>query len=219
MSSTAQAIHEGNIMNKYLVESIEHGRAGHLYASVYNQGRVSLVCLGSYEAVRHRYNQLACLIAGTAMQTLLACKATGHTRSAPLGSWFDRLTDGNPAVGTPNTLFELASLGPDDRADCVGYLAFHADWPVGTTTAVSGTASMAKSLGEIGRVVFDFVNYPMVRLGSAAEVSAVKRAQEGIKASKRAGHTPYQEEHLLNFMETLRTARGLHFLHEVSLPA
>jgi hypothetical protein len=204
-------------MNKYLVEQIEHGRAGHMYASVYNQGRVSLVCLGSYEAVRHRYNQMACVIAGTAMQTLLACKSTGHSRSAPLGAWFDRLSDGNPAVGTPNTLFELASLGPDDRADSVGYLAYHLDWPAGTTTAVSGTAAMAKSLGEIGRVVFDFVNYPMVRLGGKAEVSAVKRAQEGIKASKRAGYVPYQEEHLLKFMETLRTARGLHFLHEVSL--
>jgi hypothetical protein len=206
-------------MNKYLVEKIAQGRSGHMYASVYSEGRIRLVCLGSYEAVRHRYNQMACLIAGTAMQTLQACKATGHSRSAPLGSWFDHLTDGNPAVGTPNTLFELASLGPDDRADCIGYLAFHGDWPVGTTTAVSGTAAMAKSLGEIGRVVFDFANYPMVRLGGAAEVSAVKRAQEGIKASKRAGYPPYQEENLLKFMETLRTARGLHFLHEVCLAA
>jgi hypothetical protein len=206
-------------MNKYLVEKIEQGRSGHMYASVFNQGRISLVCLGSYEAVRHRYNQMVCVIAGTAMQTLQACMATGHSRSAPLGSWFDHLTDGNPAVGTPNTLFELASLGPDDRADCIGYLAFHGHWPVGTTTAVSGTASMAKSLGEIGRVVFDFANYPMVRLGGAAEVSAVKRAQEGIKAAKRAGYMPYQEENLLKFMETLRTARGLHFLHEVCLAA
>lgn len=206
-------------MNKYLVEKIENGRTGRMYASVFEEGRIRLVCLGSYEEVRHRYNQMACLIGGTAMQTLQACAARGHSRSAPLGSWFDRLSEGNPAVGTPQNLFELASQGPADRSDCVGYLAFHDDWPIGTTTAVSGTKSMSKSMGEIGRVVFDYLNYPVVRVGSAAETSAVKRALEGIKAAKLAGFPPYQEEKLLHFMDTLRTARGLHFLHEVCLAA
>ncbi|KVP75101.1 hypothetical protein [Burkholderia ubonensis] len=204
-------------MNKHLVEKIENGIGGRIFASVNNGGRLKLVCIGGYEEVRHLYNQMVCLIAGTAMQTLQACFATaGHSRAAPTGSWFDHL-NGNAEVGTPNTLFHLASQGPSEHADNVGFLAFHDSWPQGMTSLLAGTKAMAKSMDTLGRVFYDYGNYPMVQVGGAAEVSAVKRVQEGINTAKRAGYVPYKEDDLLKFMETLKSARCLHFLHEVSI--
>jgi hypothetical protein len=205
-------------MNQHLADKIQNGRDGSIYASVCKDGRIRLVRLGSYEEVRHRYNQMACLVAGTAMQTLQALKGVGHSRSAPPGAWFDRFTDGNPEVGTPNTLFELASNSPCDRADSVGYLAFNDSWPQ-NIAELSGMQGMVKSMGEFGRVFYDYLHYPLVPVGSAAEVTAVKRTQDGIKASRRAGYAPFEEDTLLMFLDTLRSARALHFLHEISLAA
>lgn len=204
-------------MNAHLVEKLKRAIGGRIFATVYEGGRLQMVCLGDQEEVRHRYNQLACLIGATAMQTLQACFASsGHSRSAPPGSWFDHF-NGNAAVGTPESLFELAAQGPSAGAEKMGFLAAHKHWPQGMEENLSGAKAMVKGMAELGHVFYFFELRPMVQVGMSNETSTVRRAQEAIKAAKRAGYFPYQEDDLLKFMKTLMSARCLHFLHEVNL--
>lgn len=204
-------------MNTHLVEKLKRAIGGRIFATVYDGGRLQMVCLGDQEEVRHRYNQMACLIGGTAMQTLQACFASaGHTRSAPPGSWFDH-HNGNVPVGTPESLFELASQGPSECAENMGFLVANKHWPQGMEENLSGAKAMVKGMSELGNVFYFFELKPMVQVGMSNDTSTVRRAQEGIKAAKRAGYVPYKEDDLLQFMKTLMSARCLHFLHEVNL--
>ncbi|KVP39933.1 hypothetical protein [Burkholderia ubonensis] len=204
-------------MNEHLVKKLKYAVGGRIFASVNNNGRLQLMCLGTHEEVRHRYNQMACLIGGTAMQTLQTCfTKAGHSTSAPSGSWFDHL-NGNVSVGTPDSLFELATQGPSERADNVGYLTAHNSWPVGMTSLLAGTKAMVKSMGDVGNVFYFFDHTPTAQVGLSQDVSAVKRAQEGLKTAKRAGYAPYKEDELMKFLETLTSARFLHFFHEVNI--
>lgn len=200
-------------MNAYLTNTLAKAQGGRVFATFSEAGRLQMVCLGEHEDVRHRYNQMACLIAATAMQTLLATRGVTHSTAAPAGSWFDHL-DGNRPVGTPTELFELASQGPSARADAVGYLASRSDWPQAMMT-LSGVKNMCKSMVEVGTVLYYFEAKPSAQVGQSHDVSAIARAKEGIKAAKRAGYTPYNEEVLMQFLQTLDRAKALHFLHEV----
>jgi hypothetical protein len=65
--------------------------------------------------------------------------------------------------------------------------------------------------------LYYFDSKPTAQVGQSHDVSAIKRTKEGIKAAKRAGYTPYQEEELVKFLETLDRAKFLHFLHEVNV--
>jgi hypothetical protein len=156
---------------------------------------------------------MACLIAGTAMQTLLATRGRTHSTSAPAGSWFDHL-DGNKPMGTPEMLFDLASKGPSEHADAVGFLASRSDWPQGMDL-LSGVKNMSKSMVEVGTVLYYFDGKPSAQVGQSHDVSAIARTKEGIKAAKRAGYTPYCEDDLMQFLQTLDRAKAIHFLHEV----
>jgi hypothetical protein len=212
---SAQATTKGKIMHTSLSERIHRGAGGRIYASVKRGAEVHLECLGTYDDVRHRFNQMACLIGAVLLQKLgTHSSASVHSRSAAPGTWVDRF-EGRP-VGTPEDLYSLAAMPPSEAADSVGYLASHSDWPVGTTSLLSGYKSMAKSMCEMSNVFFAFENQPTAIVGCSPDVSAVKRVQEAISLAKKKGFVPYEEGALLKFMDTVSTARRLHFFHQVN---
>lgn len=207
-----------NIMNANLRNKIELGAGGRIFVSLARDNQVSLVCLGEYDEVRHMYNQMACLIGGAAVQSLRGMPAAPGTvmrsTTLPPHSWIDTFS-GDAPVHSEHALFELASQGPSAGADKVGYLAFHNYWPQ-DMWRLPGVPHMRKCLSEsLGRVFYDFLNYPAVRVGGTAETSVMRRVKEGIVAAKRLGYVPYNEPALMQFMETLVAARFLQFIHEV----
>lgn len=203
-------------MNQYLVKKLANGRGGHIYVTSLTDNRVSLVRLGSYEEVKHCFNQMACLIAGLLMQTLSSSHSAPLRSGAPVpGTWQNHL-DGNKTVGTVGELFSLAASAPLEAADDVGYLVWHGSWPYGSTDLLSGTKKMSTSMSEVGGIFYCFECKASTVIGGSAEVSAVKRAKEAIKLAKSKGYEPYEEKRLMKFLDALLSARALHFFHEVS---
>lgn len=201
-------------MDKHLVEKINLGRNSRIYASFNKDGNISLVCIGTYEEVRHRFNQIACLIGGEVMLKLLACAPGSlHSRSAPPGTWTDRFS--GMSVGSPDELFSLATTSPSERADTVGYLTWHDDWPRGITQLVNGYKAMTKSMAEISTVFYAYEYKATATVGGSAEVSMARRFKDALVIAKRKGYAPYEEEALLKFVDTLVTARFLHIFHQV----
>jgi hypothetical protein len=207
-------------MPKYdLSKTVARGAGGRLYAAISKDDRVRLVCLGAHEEMRYRFNQIACLVGGVAVQKLLTYPpAPGLVSSAgtpPPGQWEDKLFGVAP-VSTPESLFELAARGPNSDSDRVGCLAFSGYWPH-DMWRLPGVQPMTKCISEsLGRVFYDCLQYPTVRVGTAAEHTVARRTKEAIAAATRAGFTPYDEPGLRQFLEVLTTARFLQFFHEVN---
>lgn len=201
-------------MNEVLARKIATAMSGHVYATQCNNDQVKLVRIGTYEEIRQRYNQMVCLIAANAMRAIAASSSMpAHSTAAAPGSWFDRF-GGNQPVGSFETLFGMAACPPTVHCNSIGYLAWHGDWPVGTSK-LSGMRNMIESMSKIGDIIYGVSFRASVPTGETAEVSVYKRLQEAVVASKRLGHTPYEEEKLLQFAATLSTAPALHFFHEI----
>jgi len=201
-------------MHQSLLGKMNRCANGRVFASVVEDGKVALVCLGTYPEVRHRYNQMVCLLGGALVQALSTMPSTSvHSRSAPPGAWFSR-TEGLP-LGDADQLFTLAAMPPSEAADTIGYQSFFGDWPVGATTLLSGYKSMVKSLSEVSNVFYGNDYKSTAQIGCSADVSAVKRAMEALAQAKRKGYAIYEEEALRKFLKTLETGRFIHFFHEV----
>ena len=201
-------------MHQPLVDKINKCEGGAVFATVNNAGHIALVRLGSYSEVRHRFNQMTCLIGGAILAALSTVPASAsHSRAAPAGTWIKRWMGGS--VGTADDIFQLAGSPPCDAGDEVGYQAFHGDWPVGTLENLSGYKSMIKSMSEVSNVFYGTDFKATAQIGLSPEVSAVKRAKEAIALAKSKGHSIYEETELVKFLDTLTTGRFLHFFHQV----
>jgi hypothetical protein len=201
-----------------LNKTIARGDGGRIYATISTDNHVRMVCLGDHETVRYWFNQIACLVGGMAVQKLRTFPpAPGRVvmpDTKPPGHWEDKLFATAP-VSTPESLFNLAARGPSPDADRVGILAFCAYWPQ-DMWRIPGIQPFTKSVSEsLGRVFYDCLQYPMVRVGTSAEQTVARRTHEAIAVAKRAGYPPHDEPALLRFLETLTSARCLQLIHEV----
>lgn len=206
-------------MTRNIEQVVARGAGGRIYAVVSKDGRVSLDCLGDHAKVRYWYNQIACLVGGLALQTVRTYDhAPGtffHAGTKPPHHWEDTFFGDTP-IGSPESLFGLAARGPSPDADKMGYLAFNNCWPQ-DTWRIPGITPFTKSMSEsLGRVFYDCLQYPTVRIGSSAEHTILRRTKEAIAAAKRAGYPPHDESALMEFLETLTSARALQFFHEVN---
>lgn len=204
-----------------LSRTLARGAGGRIYATISKDEHVKMVCLGDHATVRYWFNQIACLVGGFAVQQLLTYPpAPGRVTTPgahPAGHWEDKLFATAP-VSTPESLFSMAARGPSPDADRVGCLAFSGYWPQ-DMWRLKGVHPLTKCLSEsLGRVFYDCLLYPMVRVGTSAEQTVARRTLEAIAASKLAGYTPYDEPALLRFLEALTSARCLQFIHEVIDP-
>ena len=203
-------------MNEYLVKKINSGLRGQIYATRLRDEKICLERVGRHEEVRFWYNQMACLIGGSAMRLLKASYPTPLRSGGVLpGTWTNRFSDGKEALNDEQ-LLEAACQAPSEFSDMVGYLAWHDDWPYAISN-VSGMQNMCKSMSEVGNIVYGFDYKATVQVGGSTETSAVKRVKEALKELKKSGRTVYQEDRLLAFLETLLNSRFLHFYHEVSI--
>lgn len=204
-----------------LNETISRGAGGHIYATIKKDGRVQMVCLGDHETVRYWFNQIACLVGGMAVQTLRTYEPVKRICNTPdphPGHWVDSLFSTAP-VSTPESLFNLATQGPSPDADRVGILTFNDYWPQ-DMWRLPGIRPFTKCISQsLGRVFYDCLLYPMVKVGTSAEQTVARRALEAIAAAKAAGYQPYDEPSLQWFLHVLQSATCLHFLHEVNQPA
>lgn len=204
-----------------LNKTIARGAGGRIYATIAKDNHVKMVCLGDHETVRYWFNQIACLVGGVAVQKLRTYEpetsiSTGH--SNPPGYWVDTLFATAP-VSTPESLFSMAARGSSPDADRVGCLAFANHWPQ-DMWRLPGVRPLTKCLSQsLGRVFYDCIQYPMVRVGTPAEHTVARRTIEAIAAAKLAGYQPHDEPALLRFLAALTSARCLQFSHEVIDPA
>lgn len=207
-------------MSYDLNKTIARGRGGRMYATIAKDNYVRMVCLGDHETVRYWFNQIACLVGGVAIQKLRAYPPAGSSAASSAiapGFWMDRLFGVAP-VSSPESLFELAACGPNPNADRVGCLAFADHWPQ-DMYRLPGVSPLTKCLSQsLGRVFYDCLQYPMVKVGTAAEHTVARRTREAIAEAKRAGYPPHDEAALLRFLDTLTSARCIQFIHEVTTP-
>jgi len=206
-------------MKRNIDQIVERGAGGHIYAIIAKDDRVSLVPLGDHAQVRYFYNQIACLVGGLALQTLRTYgPAPGtffHAGTKPPHHWVDTLFEDAP-IDSPESLFGLAARGPSPDADKVGNLAFAGHWPQ-DMWRLKGITPFTKCMGEsLGRVFYDCLLYPTVRVGTSAEHTVVRRTMEAITAAKLAGFAPHDEPALMAFLQTLTSATALQFFHEVT---
>lgn len=203
-------------MSDVLSQKISNGASARIYASYNDGGQIRMACIGNYDEVRHRYNQMVCLIGGAVMERLLTFGASSvHSRAAAPGTWVGRW-DSKP-LGTPGELFSMAASAPSDAADRVGFNTWHGDWPYGMDTLLSGFKSMTKCTSEVSGIFYGYDFKPTVQVGCSQDVSAAKRTREAIVRAKQIGYAIYQEDALLRFLDTLEKARFLHFFHQVNL--
>jgi hypothetical protein len=195
-------------MQSHTLDTIRRRESGRIFASINKAGEISLISLGTFPEVRHRFNQVVCLV-GAFIQLKLRERAAPpmHSRSAAPGTWTNRC-DGAP-VGDVEQLLQLASAGPSEASDRVGYQAVSSgDWPVGATTILSGF--------KLSSDVFYGSDYkPSSQIGQSHDLSACKRAKEALAIAKLRGNTIYEEQKLVEFLDTLATGRFLHFFHQV----
>ena len=200
-----------------LNKTIARGAGGRIYATIAKDNRISMVCLGDHETVRYWFNQIACLVGGMAVQKLRTYEPEKRISigTTPLpGSWEDKVFATAP-VNSPEALYNLAARGPSPDADRVGILGFYSYWPQ-DMWRLPGIRPFTKCLSEsLGRVFYDCLLYPMVRVGTSAEDTVARRTREAIAEAKRAGYPPHDEAALLSFLETLTSATCLQFIHEV----
>lgn len=199
-------------MNQILKEKIDLGRPAHIYATVVQDKKIGLVRIGSYDEIRHRYNQMACLIGAKAMRAL-----SGSTRitamGKPWGSWSD-FYNSSAAPFSEAMVWSTACQPPSDLGDALGHNAFADRWPYGIAD-LPGMKHMCKSMAEIGNVFYGYDWNSSATTGRSFDASTVKRAQEALTELHRDGRTAYQEEDLLQFMALISSARALHLFHKV----
>lgn len=200
---------------KILTETVNNGAGARIYASFNDGGHIRLECIGNYDEVRHRYNQMACLIGAVAMERLLPL-SPAHSRAAPPGSWVCRI-EGQP-LGTPGELFSLAAADTNlAGADRVGFNTWHGNWPHGMFSQLSGYKLMSNCTAELAGLFYGFQFKATVQVGCSQDSSAAKRTREAIVRAKKNGYTVHNEADLLRFLDTLEKARFLHFFHQVNL--
>lgn len=199
-------------MTPHLKEKIEFGRPAHIYATVVQDKKICLVRVGSYDEIRHRYNQMACLIGAKAMRAL-----SGSTRMTamgkPLGSWSD-FYNSSAAPFSEAMVWDTACQPPSDLGDALGHHAFADRWPYGIAD-LPGMKNMCKSMGEIGNVFYGYAWQSSASTGRSFDASTVKRAKEALSELHRDGRTAYQEDELMQFMDLITSARALHLFHKV----
>ena len=202
-------------MQAHTLDTIRRRECGRVFASINKSGEISLISLGTFPEVRHRFNQVVCLVGALIQLKLRECAAPPmHSRSAVPGTWTNRW-DGAP-VGDVEQLLQLASAGPSEASDRVGHQAVSSgDWPVGTTTILSGFKLSLKALSEVSDVFYGSDYKPSSQIGQSHDLSACKRAKEALAIAKRRGNTIYEEQKLVEFLDTLETGRFLHFFHHV----
>jgi len=193
-------------MNQHLVDAINEGYDGQIYASSITGGRVTLERIGFHQEVRHMFNQIACLLAANAMLMRIH---KGYSSE----EWRDSYGDGQP-VGTAEELFAMATEPPSDRMDAIGFLVSHSVWPSGTDR-LSGMSMPIKAIAEMSSVLYSFKFWPSATVGCSAHRSLAKRVNESIAVAKKLGYSPYDEDALIKFSDKLVSAKALHFFHDV----
>jgi hypothetical protein len=185
---------------------------GSIFASRLSAGHSSLVRVGDYLTLRHRFDQMVCLCAGLTIEAWKASSMkTYHSTSAPKGSWFNRLD----AMGTHIDLYQAAANPPTDLSTTAGVLASQHNWPLGMGD-LSGGKNAMKSLSAIGDLFYSFSSKSFVQVGLSADTSAVRLTERAIENSKKLGLTPFEEDKLREFMRMLQQANALHFFHEIT---
>lgn len=197
-------------MNKLITEKLERYQSAHIYATYVNDEKISLVRLGSYDEFRHRYNQMVGLIGAKGMRALKG--ATPGSTYMPRGSWSDYY---NPNFSFEESLVrEAVCQPPSELGDKLGLQGYSEHWPLGLAN-MAGMKNAIKSMGEVGNVFYSHGWRTHSSLSRSMDLSAVKRAEEGLAELHREGRTAYQEEQLLEFMKLMTTARELHLYHSV----
>lgn len=196
-------------MNQYLKEKIDLGHPAHIYATMVQDKKICLVRIGSYDEIRHRYNQLACLIGAKAMRALSSSTRASYK---PLGSWVYYYD--NSFSFTEAMAWDTACQPRSELGDRIGYLAYKDHWPYGIAD-LPGMKNMGKSMSEIGNIFYGYDWQSSASTGRSFDASTVKRAKEALTELHRDGRTAYQEDELLQFMELITSARALHLFHKV----
>ncbi len=203
-------------MNEHMLKRIQSGAPGSIYATVLKEEKVCLVRVGSYDEVRGRYNQMACLIGAISMRALQEKHPKAlHSTAALPGTWVDRFGEGRP-ISSPAELFDAAGQPPSSFGDSVGFLAYHADWPHNAERLLSGMQNACKAMSNLADVFYQPTFRSSVTVGGSMEVSAVRRVQEALKVAKKEGRPVFEEEKLLEFMDLVVNAKFLHLFHEVA---
>lgn len=202
-------------MHAHIAEKIKYGNGTRVFALLDEGGLLRLTCMGDFDSIRYRFNQMACLIGGVAMEQLLL--ASGSVRGLgvdPLGTWKDRTT--RTHIGPPTYLWDLAARGPSPEADLVGAMVWFGDWPDGLED-IPGTKHLVSSMAEVGGLFYDSRSNPIVRAGRAQERSALKRLEEALVTVKRKGFRIADEDQLLKFMSTCANAKHLQLIHTIDV--
>ncbi|WP_434717092.1 hypothetical protein P5X00_36970 [Paraburkholderia sp. A2RO-4L] len=192
---------------------LELAGKGSIFASRLSAGHSSLVRIGDYLSLRHRFDQMVCLCAGLTIEAWKDSSMKAyHSTSAPRGSWFVRP---GAMAATHAELYEAAANAPTELSTTVGVLASSNNWPIGLAD-LSGGKNTIKSLSAIGDLFYSFQMKSFVQVGLSADTSAVRMAERAIESSKKLGFTPFEEDKLREFMALLQQANALHFFHEVT---
>ncbi|HDR9103348.1 TPA: hypothetical protein QDB04_000067 [Burkholderia vietnamiensis] len=198
--------------NARSIEMLELAGKGSIFASRLSAGHSSLVRIGDYLSLRHRFDQMVCLCAGLTIEAWKdSSMKSYHSTSAPRGSWFVR----PGAMATHAELYEAAANAPTELSTTAGVLASSNNWPIGLAD-LSGGKNTIKSLSAIGDLFYSFQMKSFVQVGLSADTSAVRMTERAIESSKKLGFTPFEEDKLREFMTLLQQANALHFFHEVT---
>lgn len=216
-------------MNPVIAEKVKYGQGSRVFAVLDDVDHLRMVCLGEFNEVRYRFDQMACLAGALLMSQLQTAAGIGAMQVAqlqadadlgkvpsplPSGTWIDRAT--LKAIMAPSVLYALAAAGPSDGADTIGAMVRMNMWPEGTES-VKGTKHLCTSMSEIGDLFFKSKDHPVVRAGRAQERSAVKRVEEAIADAKRHGFSVADEAGLLKFMDRYSRAKYLQLVHTVDI--
>ena len=216
-------------MHPTIADKVKYGQGSRVFAVLDDADHLRMVCLGEFNEVRYRFNQMACLAGAMLMTQLQDAAGISSLMSAtlqgeadagrapcvpPAGAWTDRLT--RRSILSPAKVFALAAAGPSDAADTIGAMARLNDWPQGTEW-LKGTKHLCTSMSEIGDLFFSSKDHPVVRAGRAQERSAVKRVEDALDYAKRSGFGIIDEAGLRQFMDRYARAKHLQLIHTVDI--
>lgn len=199
-------------MDKHLQRYIEESKGLSVYACT-ESPRPRLEKVMTLAEFRNRYCQLACMLGALSKLLLEGC--SGHSRSAPPGTWMDRFNGGGD-FGTYNEVFSLAKNLGDERTQGAGYSGWRGDWP-SLTANLSGFPNATKAMSAIGDLVYMYEHRSTVMVGSAAEVSLKKRLLEAIKEAERLGYIYTDEPDMVRFVDLFCTSRSLHVFEDLPI--
>jgi hypothetical protein len=216
-------------MHPTIADKVKYGQGSRVFAVLDDADRLRMVCLGEFNEVRYRFNQMACLAGAMLMTQLQDAAGISSLASAtlqaeadagrapcipPAGAWTDRLT--LRSILSPAKVFALAGAAPSDAADTIGAMVRLNDWPQGTE-ALKGTKHLCTSMSEIGDLFFGSKDHPVVRAGRAQERSAVRRVEDALDYAKRSGFGITDETGLRQFMDRYAGAKHLQLIHTVDI--